>query len=104
MERWKYEGIDFEECATVSETIEKYLSYKKNAPSEFMPCLDWWFFSHIADNISHDLYPLHRQAFEKVLKTEGNELEPIIILGDRCIYRCGEETIEILYSNDTESC
>lgn len=67
MEKWDFEKIDFEGCLETSEAIEKYLGFKENTPKEFMPCLDWWFFCHIADYISHDLYELYREASKKLV-------------------------------------
>ena len=66
MEKWDFEKIDFEGCLEMSEAIEKYLSFKENTPKEFMPCLDWWFLSHIYDNISYDLYDLYRDSLNKL--------------------------------------
>lgn len=66
MSKWKHEEIDFEGCLTVSETIEKYLKYKKDTPKEFIPCLDWWFFTKLADEIQWDLYDQYRKALDKL--------------------------------------
>lgn len=68
MEKWDFEKIDFEGCLNTSEAIEKYLSFKESTPKEFMPCLDWWFLSHIYDNISHDLYEVYRESLKKLLE------------------------------------
>ena len=68
MEKWDFEKIDFEVCLKISEAVEKYLIFKKNTPKEFMPCLDWWFLSHIYDNISHDLYDVYRESLKKLLE------------------------------------
>ena len=66
MSKWNHEEIDFEGCLTVSETIEKYLKYKKDTPKEFIPCLDWWFFTKLADEIQWDLYDQYRKALNKL--------------------------------------
>ena len=66
MSKWKHEEIDFEGCLTVSETIEKYLKYKKDTPKEFIPCLDWWFFTKLADEIQWDLYDQYRKALDQL--------------------------------------
>ena len=66
MSKWNHEEIDFEGCLTVSETIEKYLKYKKDTPKEFIPCLDWWFFTKLADEIQWDLYDQYRKALDKL--------------------------------------
>ena len=66
MRKWNHEEIDFEGCLTVSETIEKYLKYKKDTPKEFLPCLDWWFFTKLADEIQWDLYDQYRKALNKL--------------------------------------
>ena len=66
MSKWNHEEIDFEGCLTVSETIEKYLKYKKDTPKEFLPCLDWWFFTKLADEIQWDLYDQYRKALKKL--------------------------------------
>lgn len=66
MSEWNHEEIDFEGCLTVSETIEKYLKYKKDTPKEFLPCLDWLFFAKLADEIQWDLYDQYRKALNKL--------------------------------------
>ena len=66
MSKWNHEVIDFEGCLTVSETIEKYLKYKKDTPKEFIPCLDWRFFAKLADEIQWDLYDQYRKALNKL--------------------------------------
>ena len=66
MRKWNHEVIDFEGCLTVSETIEKYLKYKKDTPKEFLPCLDWWFFTKLADEIQWDLYDQYSKALNKL--------------------------------------
>ena len=66
MSEWNHEEIDFEGCLTVSETIEKYLKYKKDTPKEFLPCLDWRFFAKLADEIQWDLYDQYRKALNKL--------------------------------------
>ena len=66
MSKCNIEKIDFEGCLTVSETIEKYLKYKKDTPKEFIPCLDWWFFTKLADEIQWDLYDQYRKALNKL--------------------------------------
>lgn len=66
MSKWNHEEIDFEGCLTVSETIEKYLKYKKDTPKEFIPCLDWRFFAKLADEIQWDLYDQYRKALNKL--------------------------------------
>ena len=66
MSKWNHEEIDFKGCLTVSETIEKYLKYKKDTPKEFIPCLDWWFFTKLADEIQWDLYDQYRKALNKL--------------------------------------
>ena len=66
MSKWNHEVIDFEGCLTVSETIEKYLKYKKDTPKEFLPCLDWWFFAKLADEIQWDLYDQYRKTLDKL--------------------------------------
>ena len=66
MKKWNHEGIDFEGCLDISEAIDKYLIFKENTPREFIPCLDWWFLSHVYDNISHDLYELYSEANKKL--------------------------------------
>ena len=66
MRKWNHEVIDFEGCLTVSETIEKYLKYKKDTPKEFLPCLDWWFFTKLADEIQWDLCDQYRKALNKL--------------------------------------
>ena len=68
MKKWNHEEINFEGCLEVSEAIEKYLILKENTPQEFIPCLDWWFLSHIYDNISHDLYDVYRESLKKLLE------------------------------------
>lgn len=67
MNKWNYKEVTFDDCLTVSDAIEKYLVLKENTPSEFLPCLDWWFFCHIADYISHDLYELYHEASKKLV-------------------------------------
>ena len=67
MNKWNYKEVTFDDCLTVSDAIEKYLVLKENTPSEFLPCLDWWFLSHIYDNISYDLYD-NQLIGNKVLK------------------------------------
>ena len=67
MNKWNYKEVTFDDCLTVSQAIEKYLMLKENTPSEFLPCLDWWFFCHIADYISHDLYELYHEASKKLV-------------------------------------
>lgn len=66
MEKWNYEEVTFNDCTDTSQAIEKYLIYKENTPKEFLACLDWWFFAHITDNISHDLYDLYREALKTI--------------------------------------
>ena len=66
MNKWNYKEVTFDDCLTVSDAIEKYLVLKENTPSEFLPCLDWWFLSHIYDNISYDLYDLYRESLNKL--------------------------------------
>ncbi|MDB8552143.1 hypothetical protein [Turicibacter sanguinis] len=66
MSKWNHEEIDFEGCLTVSQTIEKYLKYKKDTPKEFIPCLDWWFFAKLADEIQWDLYDQYRKSLDKL--------------------------------------
>ena len=66
MSEWNHEEIDFEGCLTVSETIEKYLKYKKDTPKEFLPCLDWLFFAKLADEIQWDLCDQYRKALNKL--------------------------------------
>ena len=66
MSKWNHEEIDFEGCLTVSETIEKYLKYKKDTPKEFLPCLDWLFFAKLADEIQWDLYDQYRKVLKKL--------------------------------------
>ena len=66
MSEWNHEEIDFKGCLTVSETVEKYLKYKKDTPKEFLPCLDWWFFAKLADEIHWDLYDQYRKALKKL--------------------------------------
>lgn len=66
MSKWNHEEIDFEGCLTIPETIEKYLKYKKDTPKEFIPCLDWWFFTKLADEIQWDLYDQYRKALNKL--------------------------------------
>ena len=66
MRKWNHEVIDFEGCLTVSETIEKYLKYKKDTPKEFLPCLDWWFFTKLADEIQWDLCDQYSKALNKL--------------------------------------
>ena len=66
MRKWNHEEIDFEGCLTVSETIEKYLKYKKDTPKEFLPCLDWLFFAKLADEIQWDLCDQYRKALNKL--------------------------------------
>lgn len=66
MSEWNHEEIDFKGCLTVSETVEKYLKYKKDTPKEFLPCLDWWFFAKLADEIQWDLYDQYRKALKKL--------------------------------------
>ena len=68
MEKWNHEEINFEGCLEISEAIEKYLILKENTPKEFVTCLDWWFLSHIYDNISHDLYEVYRESLKKLLE------------------------------------
>lgn len=66
MEKWDFEKNDFEGCLNTSEAIEKYLSFKENTPKEFMPCLDWWFFAKLADEIQWDLYDQYSKALNKL--------------------------------------
>ena len=66
MSEWNHEEINFEGCLTISETIEKYLKYKKDTPKEFLPCLDWLFFAKLADEIQWDLYDQYRKALNKL--------------------------------------
>ena len=66
MEKWDFEKIDFEGCLNTSEAIEKYLSFKENTPKEFIPCLDWWFFAKLADEIQWDLYDQYSKALNKL--------------------------------------
>lgn len=66
MSEWNHEEINFEGCLTVSETIEKYLKYKKDTPKEFLPYLDWWFFAKLADEIQWGLYDQYRKALNKL--------------------------------------
>lgn len=66
MSEWNHEEINFEGCLTISETIEKYLKYKKDTPKEFIPCLDWWFFAKLADEIQWDLYDQYRKTLNKL--------------------------------------
>ena len=67
MNKWNYKEVTFDDCLTVSDAIEKYLVLKENTPSEFLPCLDWWFFCHVADYISHDLYELYHEVSKKLV-------------------------------------
>jgi hypothetical protein len=67
MKNWNYKEINFDDCNNVAQAIEKYLVFKESTPQEFLPCLDWWFFSTLADNIQWDLYGQYRESFKNLL-------------------------------------
>ena len=42
-----YKQIDFSDCDCVSDAVDKYVMYREITPVDYLPYLDWQFFTMV---------------------------------------------------------
>lgn len=76
MKKWNYKVIDFSDCKTMLEAIEKYVMYREITPVEYLPYLDWHFFYNgiydLSVDVSYDYFIFLRKLND--LNSGGCEL------------------------------